>query len=150
MLEFGGWRGHLAASALIRDRRIYEWVNFEISSLAKDHQVRDNRYRVLVPNSFCWETPCAEGSNFFVTSHSVEHLSGKHTRLLFSWLPKSIEWMFLQIPLNESDSDRKWDGFGGTHINELGWTQIFELIPDFRLIWAGGKQNEVRLLRRKI
>ena len=156
VLEFGGWRGEMAAGVLdlhsheLLRARIDSWLNCEISSLAKeDVDCHDPRYYVHVPDSFLWETEKMKGPTFFVSSHSIEHLTKEHLGKLFDWLPSTIQHIWLQAPLPDDEENNKWENYGGTHILECGWKQVIEMLPDFELVYRGGIRNECLFFKRK-
>lgn len=148
VLEFGGWRGAMAASVLSKLNGLNSWENYDIcpsSLLEKD--CLDSRYFGVVPDNFLWETPrLSDSYHIFVSSHAIEHLTAEHLEKLFRWLPDSINWMYLCAPIQDSATTEKWQDYGGTHILEIGWEQVLDLLPDFRLVTSG---EQFRWLERK-
>lgn len=154
VIEFGGWRGGLAAHALALHPRIQRWTNCELSKLAAESpECTDPRYEVFIPNDFLWELePPAGHYNTFVSSHAIEHITGVHlSTLFFSWLPETIRWIWLQAPLPESATDNKWENYGGTHILEVGHAEIAKSLGlmGFDREWECGIRGEVRFFARR-
>lgn len=147
VIEFGGWRGAMANAVLSEFPDLAAWRNHEICpSAQRDDHCRDPRYECVVADRFVWETPRPSEGDIFVTSHSIEHITAEHLGLLFKWLPDSIKWMYLCAPIPDSCEDNKWDGYGGTHILEIGWAQIIRyFIPDSLTVDSG---PEFRWLQR--
>ena len=77
---------------------------------------------------------------------AIEHLTAEHLEKLFQWLPKSINWMYLCAPIQDSTTTEDWKDYGGTHILEIGWEQVLGLLPDFKLVDSG---EQFRWLERK-
>lgn len=147
VVEFGGWRGSKANQALSRFP-LAGWSNYEICPSAQvDRHCQDPRYQCLVPDSFLWEAhPIPYAADIFVSSHAIEHLSAEHLEKLFHWLPDSIRWMYLCAPIQDSTTSETWEDYGGTHILEIGWEQVLNLLPEFRLLRGEG---EYRWIERK-
>ncbi len=147
VIEFGGWRGAMAASVLSQLPVISSWINFDICpSSLNEMDCHDPRYRCLVADKFLWEMPRPTQGDIFCSSHAIEHLSANHLNLLFRWLPDSIRWMYLCAPIQESTTDERWQDYGGTHILEMGWEQVLDLLPNFLLVDQG---EQFRWLERK-
>lgn len=146
VLEFGGWRGAMANAVLSEFPNLTGWTNYEICPSARfDAHCRDPRYELVVTDRFLWESPRPRSGRIFVSSHAIEHLTAEHLNLLFRWLPDSIRWMYLCAPIQDSTTDEKWQDYGGTHILEIGWEQVLELLLDFRLVESG---QDFRWLQR--
>lgn len=153
IFEFGGWRGGLAADILKGEIGVLSWINVEITPLAQEEvECDDPRYSVYVPSDFIWNimSDSRDVGNFFVSSHTIEHLTAEHLASLFRWLSSTVRYMFLQAPLPEDCTDNKWEGYGGTHILELGWKQIVNLLDSmgWALKWRGGIRNECLFFER--
>ncbi len=138
VLEFGGWRGAMAQSVLSEFPALSNWMNFDICpSAVIDSDCKDPRYECRVANTFLWETPRPPWGDIFASSHAIEHLTAEHLNLLFQWLPDSIKWMYLCAPIQDSTTTEEWKDYGGTHMLEIGWKEVLELLPDFRLVSQG-------------
>lgn len=147
VLEFGGWRGAMAASVLSEFPMLGSWTNYDICpSAMMDSDCSDPRYECKVMGDFLWETPSPKEADIFTSSHAIEHLTAEHLSLLFNWLPKSIDWMYLCAPIKDDCTDETWQDYGGTHILEIGWKQVVELLPDFQVLKSG---EQFRWLGRK-
>ncbi len=148
VLEFGGWRGAMAASVLSRLPMLGSWTNYDICpSAARDMDCNDLRYCCAIANRFLWETPRPTVGDIFCSSHAIEHLTAEHLNLLFRWLPDSIKWMYLCAPIQDSTTTEDWKDYGGTHILEVGWEQVLAMLPDFKLVDSG---EQFRWLERKL
>lgn len=147
VIEFGGWRGAMAASVLSEFPMLGNWTNYDICPSANvDSDCDDSRYAVFIPSKFIWETERPVSGDIFASSHAIEHLTAGHLNLLFRWLPDSIQWMYLCAPIQASTTEEKWQDYGGTHILEIGWEQVVELLPDFKVVDQG---DQFRWLERK-
>lgn len=160
VLEFGGWRGGLAheifkASDFMGTKGTFEiesWANVEITPLAHEEvECDDPRYSVFVPDRFLWELQMDFGANLFVSSHTIEHITAEHLEKLFRWLSPDIKYMFLQAPLPHSCINNTWEGYGGTHILEVGWIQVTEMLSrmGWDLRWHGGIRDECMFFQRE-
>lgn len=138
VIEFGGWRGAMAAAILRACPDPYLWSNYELCPSASiDRDCLDRRYELILRNDFLWDTPRPTSGDVFTSYHSIEHLTAEHLELLFRWLPDSIQWMYLCAPIQDSTTDEKWEDYGGTHILEIGWEQVVALLPDFKVAASG-------------
>lgn len=147
VIEFGGWRGAMAASVLGSFPELGWWSNYELCpSAALERDCLDHRYELISRNGFLWDTRVPDSGDIFCSSHAIEHLTSDHLSLLFGWMPNSIQWMYLCAPIQDSTTNEKWQDYGGTHILEIGWEQVLELLPDFKLIAQG---EQFRWLERK-
>lgn len=123
ILEFGGWKGELAAEMLAEISRITQWLNLEISRKAViETKVWDERYRAIILHRFAWEVERLPGGNVFVSSHAIEHIKAAELERLFGKLPPEVTYVGLQAPLVEGPTD--WAGYYGSHILEVGWMKI--------------------------
>jgi len=123
VLEFGGWKGELAAEVLPLYPHITHWTNLEISILAaSDVRCRDGRYRAIVPSAFAWELDQLPDHNVFVSSHAIEHIRAAELEQLLAKLPRKVTYIGLQAPLADGPGD--WSGYYGSHILEVGWKQV--------------------------
>lgn len=136
VLEVGGWKGELAQAVLPQMVCIDEWVNYEVSERARDLSVcSDGRYFVIVPGDFAWNITLPD-ADVFVCSHTIEHIKARHLAALLDNLPDSIYYVGLQAPLPESETAVDWSGYWGSHILEIGWAQVIEMMRErgFRLL----------------
>jgi hypothetical protein len=147
VIEFGGWRGAMAQSVLSQFPTLRSWTNYDICPSAMlDRDCFDSRYRCVVQDRFLWETERPTRGDIFASSHAIEHLTAHHLNLLFKWLPDTIDWMYLCAPIQDSCANETWQDYGGTHILEIGWEQVIDLLPDFRVVNQG---EQFRWLERK-
>jgi hypothetical protein len=134
VIEFGGYKGELARIILLAEcynKKIIKWTNVEITTLAKETVCLDEKYHVEVLDNWLWKTPLLSnnGYNTFLSSHTIEHLSGDDLRKLINWLAgTSIEYIYLEAPLVDDDTNYSWNDYVGSHILELGWKQVIELM----------------------
>lgn len=130
VLEFGGWRGELAVHCFNKfPGKIEIWHGFDMCKAAVDNSVCTGfPYIPHFPGRFDWwngnEWPPPQGSfDVFFSAHAIEHLTDKHALELLDWV-KGTPLVVLEIPITADG--QKWDGYGGTHILELGWNQIHD------------------------
>lgn len=127
VIELGGWKGELAGYVLNKLPKIRRWLNYEISEQAvKETACNDDRYEPLVPADFLWniEIPNAD---VFVSSHTIEHIKVAELDKLLSKLP--VKYIGLQAPLADEGTD--WGGYYGSHILEVGWNTVIELLREY-------------------
>lgn len=130
ILEMGGWKGELARAVLgqFGAANINQWINYEISERARDANVcSDSRYTAIVPDDFMWniDLPLA---GVFVASHVIEHIKVSQLTALLDNLPLSVEYIALQAPITQSALAHDWSGYLGSHILEIGWRQVTDIL----------------------
>ena len=132
VLELGGWKGELAASVLSDYPGIPKWLNVEIAPQAvTESACTDPRYSVIVPDAFLWDTDLDLSEyRTLVASHVIEHL--KHADLIkLLRRTRSIEHLYVDAPLPETDP--QWGGGNGqhSHIIEIGWGRLRSLLESY-------------------
>lgn len=150
VLELGGWKGELAAAILPEWQRIVEWLNIEIAPQAvTESACRDWRYTVDVPDSFIWDLPRDWGRfDTFVASHVLEHLVYADVVKVLQMI-HGVEWIYVDAPLPPGGS--MWGGGESTHILEIGWTRLGDLIESYgyrEVDRRPGHDGEIRWYRR--
>lgn len=131
VLEMGGWNGELAQDMLFKHPNILRWDNYEITHYAQEWSIcKDSRYSVNIPNDFIWNIVLPEHYNIFLSSHTIEHIKGKDFITLIENLPQTIQYIYLEAPISLSSTNRDWTGDFSTHILELGWKQITEILKE--------------------
>lgn len=156
VVEVGGWKGHLAQEVLGQSEpgEIASWKNYDLSQRAVDRSVcGDERYRAVVLPDFVWNVPgCFEGANV-VVSHAVEHLaSWDCVRFIGALAEARVRFCYVEAPIPEETPDEgvKWDGYGGSHILEVGWDLVeiwFSL--DRYVVLPSRTRADVRCFERK-
>jgi hypothetical protein len=128
VLELGGWKGELACRMLNQFPHMAIWCNLEICrAAAKKTVFQSGKYHVWVPPDFAWLvtlTPC----NIVIASHFIEHIRTDHLAAIFSSLPRSTRYIALQAPIEEDTVNHDWSGYHGSHILEIGWKQVGNLL----------------------
>lgn len=123
VIEIGGWKGELA-SMVGRDAMVGEWLNVEVLKEAEKVDLGP-WYRAWVPSDYIWRVGVPTGYDALVMSHTIEHMRGDELRQIIEQFDGS--WVYLEAPLQDGGH---WDGYGGTHILELGWPQVDELLAE--------------------
>lgn len=143
VLEVGGWNGELASLVLPTHPSIEGWLNAEICDEAVDATVCfDHRYHAVVPDKFIWEIVAPTDYDTLVMSHSAEHMRWDQLRALFAAVKPSA--VYLAMPLPEDGDNPDWKGYDGTHILEVGWNTINEVLGDAGLRRCLPRTSEVR------
>jgi hypothetical protein len=119
VVELGGWDGRLARDMLARTD-IATWENWDIADLPQVC-TRENYRRELL-DDYLWTTPI--DGDVFVACHTIEHLKARELQKLFAKLRTS--WVYLEAPLSDDGTD--WTGYPGSHILEIGWEGVNELL----------------------
>jgi hypothetical protein len=130
VLELGGWKGELADLLLPDFPNIEKWMNYEITPQAvSDNTCKDSRYEVQIPDNYLWTLDIDLSKyNVFVASHVIEHLKLVHVKRLLSRL-RDIKYLYVDAPLPPNGS--MWGGGEFSHIIEIGWTALRDLIESF-------------------
>jgi len=132
ILELGGWNGGLAQKILPTRPEIMKWDNYEITHYAREWNIcKDTRYNVHIPNDFIWNIVLPNNYNIFLSSHTIEHIKRKDFINLIKNLPPSIKYIYLEAPISLSDFKRDWSGDYSTHILEIGWKQVTEILQEY-------------------
>lgn len=122
VVELGGWNGALA-SRLLSKFPISSWTNYDIVGVP---QVCDHpRYQLVVLDDYFWKLP-ARPADAFVATHTIEHLTGEELEMLLDAL--LVDFIYLESPLGSEG--QSWAGYPGSHILELGWREVRQLISD--------------------
>lgn len=130
VIEIGGWRGELADQMLKEFPAITRWVNWDICRGATISSVpTDSRYEANHPERWLWEVPnLFTGFDTFVASHVIEHMRAAELEKLVANMG-DINQIFLASPL--SNEPTNWAGYNGTHILEVGWNGVTEIMGDY-------------------
>lgn len=129
VLEIGGWKGEMAHEVFTaKPDYVLSWHNIEISEEAlKEPACLDPRYTAEVPSDYAWNIELPQ-ANVFIGSHVIEHITTANLRDLLDNLPPTIGWVAFESPLNEQDTERDWENYTGSHILEIGWYEIGEML----------------------
>jgi hypothetical protein len=122
VLEIGGWKGELAEE--VHTEQVIEWLNIEVIEAAIG--TKGDWYRAIVPDDYIWKVGLPSGFDLLVMSHTIEHVSGEQLSLIVTQFDG--EWVYFEAPLGEHQNH--WDGYSGTHILELGWHEVDDLMAD--------------------
>jgi hypothetical protein len=136
VIEVGGWKGELAQAMLARLPDVLVWINYEISQTAAEQSViESNRYQVVVPDDFAWNITLAP-ADVMVASHTIEHIRERDLAALVDNLPPVVKFVGLQAPLADSAQNVSWAGYWGSHILEIGWYEVVQMLAErgFELI----------------
>jgi hypothetical protein len=141
VLEVGGWKGELAAKVLPDFPDIDRWLNVEIAPQAVTENVcTDPRYRVIVPDTFIWDTDIDLSSyRTLVASHVIEHMKRRDVVKLLSRLP-DVERIYVDAPLPAFPS--AWDNGESSHIIEVGWDGLTNLLESYGFVQVGEKHGK--------
>jgi len=131
VLEFGGWKGHLAARMIdyYKDA-LAEWTNIEICEKAIQKTcTRSQKYRVIKPDRFDWfsreRTYVADAC---VSTDFIEHLSNAHFDQLARYV-SGIPVVYFGSPIGKNGHE--WDGFVGSHILTYGWVDVNRIMEGY-------------------
>lgn len=126
VLEFGTWKGDLAAQAF-KDFNIIKWVGIEIceNAIAK---TKCNKVDYIKPTKFDWfyDKRTTE-ADIVIATHFIEHLSNEHFNQLIKYC-KGIKYIHLESPL--TDEGNEWNGYVGTHKLTIGWNKVNEILKE--------------------
>lgn len=134
VLEVGGWTGDVAVDILPQWPSIKDWLNVEVcrGAARAGYMVVPfaSAYRAVVLEDWIWNQPEAFFEPFTVlfASHSFEHMTATNLRALLAKVTH-ISHVYIDTPLPEEPYD--WHGYLGTHILELGWPQLIDLMAEF-------------------
>jgi hypothetical protein len=129
VVELGGWDGRLASSMLGRDDILF-WENVDLVEVPQvcSHPA----YRLRVLKRPAWDDLLV--GDVFVACHTIEHLKARELALLFDCI--RADWIYLEAPLEQGGHD--WKGYKGSHILEIGWEEIRDMLDVRGYSWAGG------------
>jgi len=156
VLEIGGWKGELAHRILSKTG-VIKWHNYEICESAvrqtislSPHISPTEWYRPIVPGDFVWNITLPEAS-VLVASHFIEHIKQRELAILIGNLPDTIQFVGLQAPIPEFGYDIDWAGYHGTHILEVGWKQVSDLLLRYRFMEISTlRDGDFRAFRRAV
>ena len=124
VVELGGWDGELAAT-MLAGGQIVKWRNYEISRKAVEASVCDDaRYEAIALTDFYWNDQ--HYADVFVASHVLEHL--RQIDVAATLDATKARWVFIAAPLAETS--REWGGYHGSHILEIGWRGLMDMLWD--------------------
>jgi len=129
VVELGGWDGRLASGMLTR-ADVGSWDNYDL--LEVPQVCTHLGYRLLVLDDYIWKRPIV--GDVFVACHTVEHLRVRELAELFDAL--RTFWVYLEAPITQDGAD--WTGYRGSHILEVGWREIGEMLSLRGYTWEGG------------
>ena len=122
VVELGGWDGALAQALLSTRSGIENWTNYDLVEVPQVCK-RDN-YRLLILDDYLWNQGEVHG-DVFIACHTIEHLTAAELEQLFDVL--RVKFIYLQAPIAHQ-SGEAWNGYVGSHILEIGWDRIDELL----------------------
>lgn len=127
VLELGGWKGELAANVLPDFPLISMWLNVEIAPQAACETVcADARYTVVIPDTFIWDSDLdLEPYRTLIASHVIEHMKLADVDKLLDRVP-NLERLYVDTPLHRLPPT--WDGIESSHIIEVGWDGLDNLL----------------------
>lgn len=134
VVEVGGFDGALADAMLRRFGGISVWWNNEISPTVVPVAL-DPRYWHNTLDDWPWFIDLH--GDALILSHVVEHMLSEE----FEQLVESFDgdWIYLDVPVGEEAEN--WDGYDGSHILEVGWGWLHEILSDHgffeRERWGG-------------
>lgn len=126
VLEFGTWKGDLAAQAF-KDYRIKHWYGVEICKAAIN-KTKCSKVGYIIPSRFDWfaEKRILK-ADIVIATHFIEHLSNEHFNQLVNYC-KGIGIIHFESPLTDDGND--WQGYEGTHKLTIGWKEINRIMKD--------------------
>ena len=146
VLEFGCWKGDMAARALEEFPTIKHWTGIEICRAAIEKtRCKSEKFKYFFPQQFDWfqsdPAPLTIGvnteiagrasvsfnANIILATHFIEHLSNPHFEALANFCV-GAEWIYFEAPL--MDVDREWHGYEGTHKLNYGWNNIIRIFSE--------------------
>jgi hypothetical protein len=137
--EVGGWRGDLARDALATRADITSWHNYDICTWALDHpKFASPRYEGIVLTDWPWNTDL-QPADAFVATHVIEHIRFSELEQLAQQFPK-YRTVHLEAPIANDATDERWENYFGTHILEVGWRQIEDLLAGLGFAAARGAE----------
>lgn len=127
VLEFGAWKGDLAAKALQHFPHIEQWVAVEICTDAMAATVcSDKRFEYVLPTRFDWfAEKNTHSADLIIATHFIEHLSNQHFEQLAQYC-KGTRNVYFESPLQPDG--QTWEDDPSTHKLEYGWNQVRRLM----------------------
>lgn len=145
VVELGPWRGELAASVLRRVPTIDSWAGFDVCRWAVENtRCTHTAYEPVTLTDWPWATDLPS-ADVFVASHVLEHLSWEHVQLLAEQFGKYAR-LVLDIPIPD-DSPRDWQGYNGSHMLEVSWSEVDALLVD-QGFWEASREGSARVYDR--
>ena len=128
VLEIGGYDGAMAARVLKHSQQILRWTNIEMVTVPR--VCKDIRYEVVVPQTWIWEDAEAKAWKYstLVLSHVLEHLRFRDVAKLVEMVATKCNWIFVDAPIPLGRDGADWNGYHGTHILEVGWGRVDNLM----------------------
>jgi hypothetical protein len=137
--ELGGWRGELADS-VIPVAEPKSWTNYDLCPSAISHSIcRWLEYHPILLDNWPWETDML-AADVFVATHVIEHMMFNQVCKLSEQFRKWAT-LVIEAPIVQSATDFSWDGNGSTHILEVGWDQVGELISSHGFALTGSYKD---------
>jgi hypothetical protein len=140
ILEIGGWRGELADAMLQTFPEIEAWHNVELCRLAlRNPACTSVKYTGFDLGMFFWEATESDfavppyheiertGYDTLVLSHVVEHMRAGELDAVLAKC-HHIDRLYIDAPIAEHTADVNWKGYFGTHILEIGWDDLTEML----------------------
>lgn len=124
VLELGGWTGDLGIEAC-EAGLVVGWTNYDLLPVSR-RDTLPAEFEEAQLRDYIWNLDL----NFnpydtFVATHVIEHLSWEHLKLLLDWIKRTgFRNVLLEAPIKESGTGITWDGYLGSHILEVGWSEI--------------------------
>jgi hypothetical protein len=127
VVEIGGWRGDLARDALAAHAGISIWRNYDICTWALAHsKLASSRYEGIALTDWPWNTDL-QSADALVATNMIEHIRFAELEQLARQFPK-YGIVHLEAPVADDASDELWKNYRGTHILEVGWRQVEDLL----------------------
>ena len=128
VLEIGGYDGGLARHVMNGNGQIVWWTNVEMVTVPR--VCKDIRYEVVVPQTWIWEDAGAKAWKYstLVLSHVLEHLRFRDVAKLVEMVATKCNWIYVDAPIPLGRDGADWNGYHGTHILEVGWGRVDNLM----------------------
>ena len=139
VVELGGWDGELAGRMLTDYQDIRCWINVELCQEAAQSGRWQHPGRYHAPHLEGWYWAVEWKADLFVASHVIEHLTAHDLSCVIA--ATNAPAMFLDAPL--FDAPTNWSGTTTTHILELGWEGVTDLMArhGYTPTWAHDHQT---------
>jgi len=129
VVELGGWDGALA-DKMFNTGKVASWRNFDIADVPQ--VCKRDEYSLVVLDDWFWNGP-VRYADVFVATHTVEHIRATDLGDVFDSL--HVDYIYLEAPLEDYPTD--WTGYHGSHILEIGWDGIDEMLLKRGFAWLG-------------